>query len=57
MVTAMHILVEHDADPQDMQTVERGLDDAAFCSIAIVGDSPLMCSTLGRSSWPRNCRA
>jgi GNAT superfamily N-acetyltransferase len=26
VVTAMHISVEHDADPQDMQTVERGLE-------------------------------
>ena len=35
----------------------RGFDEAAFCSMAIVGDRPVRCSIFGRSSWPRNCRA
>jgi hypothetical protein len=38
-------------------TVERGLLVAAFCSMAIVGESPRILSTFGRSSRPRNWRA
>jgi hypothetical protein len=38
-------------------TVERGFDDAVFCSMAMVGDSPRSCSYLGFSIWPRNWRA
>ena len=38
-------------------TVERGLDAALFCWMAIVGDRPLMRSYFGFSIWPRNCRA
>jgi hypothetical protein len=38
-------------------TVERGFDDALFCSMAIVGESPRSRSTAGRSSLPKNCRA
>jgi hypothetical protein len=38
-------------------TVERGLCDAAFCSIAIAGERPSMRSTSGFSMSCRNWRA
>jgi len=38
-------------------TVERGFDDADFCSMAMVGERPRICSYLGFSSCPRNWRA
>ena len=38
-------------------TVERGFDDADFCSMAMVGDSPRSCSYFGFSICPRNWRA
>ena len=38
-------------------TVERGLLEAAFCSMEIVGDSPRIVSYLGFSICPRNWRA
>ena len=38
-------------------TVERGLDPAPRCSMAMSGDSPSMASTSGFSICPRNCRA
>ena len=41
----------------DVLLVERGLAEADFCSMAMVGDRPLMESYFGLSIWPRNCRA
>jgi hypothetical protein len=38
-------------------TVERGLCEVAFCSIAIAGDRPSMWSTSGFSITLRNWRA
>src|SRR5215471_1624681 len=38
-------------------TVERGLLEAAFCSIELVGESPRIVSYRGFSICPRNCRA
>jgi hypothetical protein len=38
-------------------TVLRGLLVVARWSIAIVGCSPSMASTSGRSIWSKNCRA
>ena len=39
------------------RTAERGLLDADFCSIEIVGERPRMVSYLGFSIWPKNWRA
>jgi hypothetical protein len=38
-------------------TVERGLREVVFCSIAIAGDSPLIESTSGFCISSRNWRA
>ena len=38
-------------------TVDLGLFEALFCSMAMVGERPRRWSTLGRSSCPRNWRA
>ncbi len=38
-------------------TVERGLFEAAFCSIEMVGERPRIVSYFGFSICPRNCRA
>ncbi len=46
--------------PEDrvmVPTVERGLREVVFCSMAMAGERPSMASTSGRSIWSRNWRA
>jgi len=38
-------------------TVERGLWEVVFCSMAMAGDRPSMRSASGLSIMDRNCRA